>query len=51
MSGRVVPEDPYGELREIIVSPYRVIYEIKTDVIEIKSVRHGAQNLSDLREP
>jgi len=46
-----VPEDPDGELREIIVPPYRVIYEIKGDVVEITTVRHGAENLTDLRDP
>ena len=51
MSGRIVPEDPYGELREVLVPPYRIIYEINDDVDEIKTVRHGAQILTDLRDP
>jgi plasmid stabilization system protein ParE len=50
MSGRIVPEDPYGDLREVIVPPYRIIYEINDDVVEIKTVRHGAQQLADLSE-
>ena len=49
-SGRVVPEDPAGELREIIVPPYRIMYEVKDDVVEIVALRHGAQNLTDLRD-
>jgi plasmid stabilization system protein ParE len=51
MSGRIVPEDPYGDLREVIVPPYRVIYEINDDVVEIKTVRHGAQILTNLPDP
>ena len=44
-----MPEDPDGELREIIVRPYRIIYEVKDDVVEIVAIRHGAQKLTDLR--
>jgi toxin ParE1/3/4 len=43
--GRVVPE--YGEdrLRELIVSPYRIVYEIDDDLTKLSVLRiwHGAR--------
>ncbi len=39
-SGKMVPEYEQNEIREIIESPYRIIYRIKENQIEILSVFH-----------
>lgn len=46
LSGRVVPEFGNEQVREIIERPYRVIYHILPDQIEVLSVIHGAQDLT-----
>jgi plasmid stabilization system protein ParE len=48
MSGRTVPEFRIEQIREVFEGPYRIIYYIKADCIEVLAVIHGAQNvLSD----
>ena len=42
-SGRIVPEFPELPYREVIISPYRFFYKIKSDVVWIVAVWHGAQ--------
>ncbi|MBW1893037.1 MAG: type II toxin-antitoxin system RelE/ParE family toxin [Deltaproteobacteria bacterium] len=42
-SGRIIPEFPELPYREVIISPYRFFYRIKTDVVWIVAVWHGAQ--------
>lgn len=44
-SGRVVPEYIQDDLREVIEKPYRIIYRIHPDRIDIVAVVHGAQIL------
>jgi toxin ParE1/3/4 len=44
-SGRMVPEYEAPDIREIIERPYRIIYRIKADQIDILAVVHGAQLL------
>ena len=44
-SGRMVPEYEVPDIREVIERPYRIIYRIKTDQIDILAVVHGAQLL------
>ena len=44
-SGRMVPEYDAPDIREVIESPYRIIYRIKTDQIDVLAVVHGAQLL------
>ena len=46
-SGRVVPKYDDENLRELIMRPYRLIYRIKPDRIDIIAVFHGAQQLPD----
>jgi len=46
-SGRVVPEFPQEDLRELVEPPYRLIYRINPDAVEVLAVVHGRQ---DLRE-
>ena len=44
-SGRTVPEYEIDQIREVIESPYRIIYHIKADQIDILAVLHGSQNI------
>lgn len=46
-SGRIVPKYDDENLRELISRPYRLIYRIKPDRIDIIAVFHGAQQLPD----
>jgi len=46
-SGRPVPQFDDENLREIIVHPYRLIYRIKSDRLDIVAVFHGAQQLPE----
>ncbi|CAN5257238.1 hypothetical protein BH23BAC3_BH23BAC3_36420 [soil metagenome] len=43
--GRKVPEYERDDIREVFHHPYRIIYLIKADVIEILSVIHDARLL------
>ncbi len=43
LSGRVVPEYDAPQIREVIEGPYRIIYYIKPDQIDVLAVIHGAQ--------
>lgn len=45
LSGRSVPEYDLEKIREVIESPYRIIYYINPDQIDILAVIHGAQNI------
>jgi len=45
MSGRSVPEYESKKIREVIELPYRVIYLIKSNRIDILAVIHEAQNI------
>jgi addiction module RelE/StbE family toxin len=45
LSGRMVPEYRDESIREVIERPYRIIYRIKMDQIDILAVVHGAQEL------
>ncbi len=46
MSGRTVPEYYTKDIRELIEKPYRIIYRIKPDQIDVLAVVHGARLLS-----
>jgi len=48
-SGRVVPEFGRAEIRELIEWPYRLVYRVHPDTIEVLSVLHGRQELRELR--
>jgi plasmid stabilization system protein ParE len=47
LSGRQVPEYEQDNLREILERPYRIIYRILPDEIQIVSVMHYRQLLPD----
>ena len=46
-SGRIVAKYDDISLRELIVYPYRLVYRLKPDRIDIIAVFHGAQQLPD----
>ena len=47
LSGRKVPEYEAEDIRELIEMPYRIIYRIKPDQIDILAVIHGVRLLTD----
>jgi toxin ParE1/3/4 len=49
-SGRRVPEYDFNLIREVIEGPYRIIYYIKSDQIDVLAVIHGAVNILNLSE-
>ena len=46
-SGRKVPEYDAKDIRKLIEKPYRIIYRIKPDQIDVVAVIHGAQLMTD----
>lgn len=52
LSGRVVPELNDPALREVIESPYRIVYRVRADVLEVITVVHSARRFpTDLLRP
>jgi addiction module RelE/StbE family toxin len=47
LSGRKVPEYEAHDIRELIEKPYRIIYRVKKDQIDVLAVIHGAQILPE----
>ena len=45
LSGRMVPEFEAEDIREMIEKPYRIIYRIKPEQIDVLAVIHAAQLL------
>ena len=45
LSGRVVPEFEHGQIREVLEGPYRIIYYIKPDQVDVLAVIHAAQQI------
>jgi len=45
LSGRRVPEYDADQIREVIEGPYRIIYHIKPDQIDVVAVIHGAMDV------
>lgn len=45
LSGRVVPEFSLGQIREIFERPYRIIYYIRPDSVEIIAVVHMSRRI------
>ena len=44
-SGRRVPEYRNDDLREVLEGPYRLIYRIKPEQVDVVAVIHGARQL------
>lgn len=51
LSGRIIPELPDYDFREVIVGAYRIIYEVQEDRVEIFTVIHGSRDLPTLFLP
>ena len=47
LSGRKVPEYQSEDIRELIEKPYRIIYRIKADQIDVLAVIHSAHLLPE----
>ena len=47
-SGRIVPERNDPEIRELIVRPYRIVYRVLPDKVEIVTVFHAARLFPDI---
>jgi addiction module RelE/StbE family toxin len=47
LSGRKVPEYQSEDIRELIEKPYRIVYRIKADQIDVLAVIHGARLLPE----
>jgi toxin ParE1/3/4 len=47
-SGRIVPERNDSTIREVIVRPYRVVYRVRPQLVEIVTVFRGSRLLPDL---
>lgn len=46
-SGRMVPEWEDEELREVLVSGYRIIYRVLAEEVEVLTLHHTARLLQD----
>jgi len=46
--GRVVPEMDHEAVRELILSSYRLIYEVRGDDVYVLALVHGARDLASL---
>jgi len=47
-SGRPVPEREDSTIREVITSPYRIVYRLRGNVAEIVTVFRGSRQFPDL---
>ena len=47
-SGRIVPEFGRPDLRELVIRPYRLVYRLRGDLIEVVTVFHAARMFPDL---
>ncbi|MBW1684192.1 MAG: type II toxin-antitoxin system RelE/ParE family toxin [Deltaproteobacteria bacterium] len=48
--GRIVPERATPELRELIVRPFRVVYRLRNDSIQIVTVFRASRLFPDIAE-
>jgi toxin ParE1/3/4 len=49
--GSVVPEFDRETLRELLVEPYRIVYEVREDACYVLAVVHGSRNLARAFRP
>ena len=47
--GRVVPEADDETIRKLLYQHYRIIYRIKSELVEILTVIHGRRDLGSLK--
>jgi plasmid stabilization system protein ParE len=46
--GRIVPEVGEPRLRELIVRPFRIVYRVRVDLVEIVTVFRGSRAFPEL---
>ena len=46
-SGRMVPEYRDVDIREVVEPPYRIVYRVTADQVDVLAVFHGARLLPD----
>ena len=46
-SGRIVPERQDPAIREVIVTPYRIVYRLRREVAEVVTVFRGSREFPD----
>lgn len=46
-SGRIVPERQNPEIREVIVTPYRIVYRLRAGAVEVVTVFRGSRDFPD----
>ena len=46
-SGRLVPERQDPAIREVIVTPYRIVYRLRSGVLEVVTVFRGSQEFPE----
>ena len=44
-SGRRVPESGHSDARELIEPPYRIVYRVRHEAVEVLAIVHGRQDL------
>ena len=49
LSGRTVPEFPGSPYREVLVAPYRIVYEVAGPGLRVLRVWHGRRELTAAR--
>ncbi len=49
LSGRTVPEFPGSPYREVIVAPYRIVYEVVGAELRVLRVWHGRRELTSAK--
>jgi len=49
LSGRSVPECNDPAIREILFGSYRIVYRVKSDMVELLTVYHGSRLLDPSR--
>jgi plasmid stabilization system protein ParE len=48
--GRIVPEVGEPRLRELIVRPFRIVYRVRVDLVEIVTVFRGSRAFPEVAE-
>ena len=44
-SGRRVPESGHADARELFEAPYRIVYRVRSQSVEVLAIVHGRQDL------
>ncbi|MBA3671727.1 MAG: type II toxin-antitoxin system RelE/ParE family toxin [Gemmatimonadaceae bacterium] len=44
-SGRRVPESGHADVRELFETPYRLVYRVRLEAVEVLAIVHGRQAL------